>query len=61
MVGWVDDSFALNLVSKKGGDDGEEPIDDVTLADNAERDRCTGESWRANYLIDISASRSMRR
>ena len=37
-ISWVDDSFALNLVGEKGGDDGEESVDDVVLADNVEGD-----------------------
>lgn len=35
-VSGVDDSFALDLVGEKGGDNGEESIDDVVLADNVE-------------------------
>ena len=38
-VSGVDDSFALDLVGEKGSDNGEEPIDDVVLADNVECDR----------------------
>lgn len=38
-VSGVDDSLALDLVGEKGGDDGEETIDDIVLADNVECDR----------------------
>ena len=37
-VSGIDDSLALNLVGEKGGDDGEEPIDNVVLADDMECD-----------------------
>jgi len=37
-ISGVDDPLALDLVGEKGSYDGEEPIDDIVLADNVERD-----------------------
>ena len=42
-VGGVSDSLALYLVGEKGGDDGKEPIDNIVLADDVERDRWNSE------------------
>jgi len=37
-ISGVDNPFALDLVGEEGSYDGEEPIDDIVLANNVERD-----------------------
>ena len=49
-VSGVGDSFSLDLVGEKRGDDGEESVDDVVLTDNVEGDGWYGEKLEGEVL-----------